>query len=134
MFKHRTGRLAGEIQKEVAEIISRELKDPRLFMASVVDVNVAPDGCSAKIYISPVSGLNHDIDGMVAALERAKGYIRSSLSRRLQVRSVPELYFHVDETIAHAIRMTNLINQQIAADEAAAKDRPPQEEGIYKEK
>lgn len=133
MAKYRSGRLAGEIQKEVAEILSRELKDPRLNMATVVDVSVAPDGCSAKIYISPMTGAGHDAAQMKQALESAKGFIRRELSRRLQVRNVPELYFHVDESIARAIRMTGLIERQIAADEAAAKNRPPQEEGIYKE-
>ena len=133
MSKRRAARLAGEIQREVARIISRELKDPRLAMASVVDVSVAPDGCSAKIYISPMSGADHDVDELRQALASAQGFIRSALSRRLQVRSVPELYFHVDESIAHAIRMTSLIDKQIAADEAAAQGRPPLEEGIYKD-
>lgn len=133
MAKHRTKRLAEEIKREVAGIISREIKDPRLSMASVVDVSVAPDGCSAKVYVSLMSGANHDAAGMKTALESAKGFIRHSLSRSLHVRNVPELYFHVDESIANAIHMTNLIDKQIAADEAAAKGRPPLEEGIYKD-
>lgn len=133
MAKHRAGRLAGEIQKEVAEILARELKDPRLNMATVVDVSVAPDGGSAKIYISPMPGTEYDASEVRQALDNAKGFIRRELSRRLKVRNVPELYFQVDESIARAIRMTGLIEKQIAADEEAAKNRPPQEEGIYKE-
>jgi ribosome-binding factor A len=132
LSKHRTGRLAGEIQKVTAEIIARELKDPRLAFISVTAVSVAPDGCSAHIYLSPLTG-SAQPEEIEQAIVSAKGFIRYSLSQRLQVRNVPELYFHLDESIARAIRMTSLINKQIAADEEAARNRPPLEEGVYKE-
>ena len=132
MSKHRAGRLAGEIQKVTAEIITRELKDPRLALISVTAVEVAQDGCSAHIYLSPLTGAAQP-EKMVAAIASAKGFIRRALSQRLQVRNVPELYFHLDESIARAIRMTSLINKQIAADEAAARNRPPLKEDAYKD-
>lgn len=130
MAKHRAGRLAGEIQKEVAEILGRELKDPRLTLATVVNVTVAPDGGAAKIYVSPMSG---DKEEIKKALESAKGFIRRSLGQRLKVRAVPELFFHVDESIAHGVRMAGLIERQIAADAQAAEGRPPLDESVYKE-
>ena len=132
MAKHRASRLAGEIQKVIAEIISRELKDPRLAFVSVAAVSVAPDGCSAHIYISPLSEAAPAAKDIEQALASAKGFIRHALSRHLQVRNVPELYFHLDESIARAIHMTSLIEKQIAADEEMARNRPPIEEGIYK--
>jgi len=133
MAKHRASRLAGEIQKVIAEIITRELKDPRLAFVSVTAVSVAPDGCSAHVYLSPLSGAAPPLQEMEQALASAKGFIRRALGQRLKVRNVPELYFHLDESIARAIRMTSLIDQQIAADEAAARNRPPLDEGIYRE-
>ena len=133
MAKHRANRLAGEIQKVVAEIIARELKDPRLAFVSVNAVNVASDGCSAHIYLSPLPGAALPPAEMEQAISSAKGFIRRALGQRLQVRNVPELYFHLDESIAQAIHMTSLIDRQIAADEEAARNRPPVDETIYKE-
>jgi len=130
--KHRASRLAGEIKKEIAEIIVRELKDPRLANVAVSAVEVAQDGCSAHIYFSPLSGAVEPLSEMARALESAKGFIRYALSQRLQVRNVPELFFHIDESIARAIRMSSLIDKQIAADEEGARNRPPIDEDIYK--
>jgi ribosome-binding factor A len=133
MAKYRASRLAGEIQREIAAIIVRELKDPRLAFVSVAAVNVAQDGCSAHIYLSPLSGDAPPLAEMEQAVASAKGFIRRALGQRLKTRNVPELYFHLDESIARAIHLTNLINKQIAADEEAALNRPPLEEGIYKD-
>ena len=133
MAKHRVGRLAGEIQKEVAQIISRDLKDPRLDMVSVVAVEVAPDGCSARLFISPMAGSDFNKKEVQDALQSAKGYIRRQLGQRLKVRAMPELYFEVDESIARGISMTQIINEQIAEDVAAAVDRPPMDESIYED-
>ena len=133
MTKHRASRLAGEIQKLTAEIISRELKDPRLAFVSVNAVKVAPDGCFAHIYLSPISGAAPPPEELQQAMASAKGFIRRALGQRLQARTVPELCFHLDESIAKAIHMTKLIDMQIAEDEEAARHRLPLEEGIYKD-
>jgi len=132
MAKHRVARLAGEVQKEIASILNRDIKDPRLGMVSVVAVDIAPDGCSAKVYISPLA-IGADKNGVEAALESAKGYIRRELGKRLKTRAVPELFFHVDESIAYGVRMSQIVAQQVAADEKAAEGRPPMDESIYKE-
>ncbi|MCL1816049.1 MAG: 30S ribosome-binding factor RbfA [Clostridiales bacterium] len=131
MAKYRASRLAGEIQKIIAEIISRELKDPRLAYVSVSAVKVAQDGCSAHVYLSPLSEGIYSLTDMEQAISNAKGFMRRALGQRLQLRNVPELYFHVDDSIAQAIQLTSLISKQIAADEEAARNRPPLEEGVY---
>ena len=132
MKNHRVERLGGELKRELAAILDREIKDPRLGMVSVVAVNIAPDGCSAHIYVSPMA---NDADGksVCAALTSAKGYIRHELGKRLKTRAVPELFFHVDESIAYGIRMMQVINRQIAEDEKAAEGRPPEDAEKYKE-
>ena len=132
MAKHRVERLAGEVQKEVADILNREIKDPRLGMVSVVAVDIAPDGCSAKIYVSPLMA-DADKQGVEAALNSAKGYIRRELGKRLKTRAVPELFFRVDESIAYGVRMSRVVEEQVAADEKAAEGRPPIPDGVYKE-
>ena len=132
MSSHRVERLAGEIKKEVASILDRDIKDPRLEMVSVVAVDIAPDGCSARIFISPLM-TSFDKRQIGLALESAKGYIRRELGKRLKTRVIPELYFQVDESIAYGVRMIKKLEEQIAADNKAAEGRPPFEEGIYKE-
>lgn len=132
MANHRVERLAGELQKEIAMILDREIKDPRLGIVSVVAVDIAPDGCSARIYISPLAN-DADKKGVTAALESAKGYIRKELGKRLKTRIVPELYFQVDESIAYGVRMIKMVDAQVAADAKAAEGRPPLDEGTYKE-
>lgn len=132
MTSHRVERLAGEIKKEIAAILDREIKDPRIGMVSVVSVNIAPDGCSARVFISPMMS-NIDKKQMAAALDSAKGYIRRELGRRLKTRVVPELYFQVDESIAYGVEMIKKVEEQIAADQQAAANRPPFDEAVYKE-
>jgi len=131
MGKHRIQRMAGEIKRELAEILEREIKDPRLGLVSVVSVQLSPDGSSAKIYVSPLG--NNDKAGVAAALSSSAGYMRRELSKRLRVRSVPELIFQLDESIAYGVRMTHIIEAQIAEDELAAAQRPPEEAGKYKD-
>ena len=131
MTNHRVQRLAGELQKEIAAILDREIKDPRLAMVSVVSVQIAPDGCSAHIHVSsmrPEGAAQGDIQ---AALESAKGYIRRELGKRLKTRIIPELFFNVDESISNGVRMMKVIQEQIAADEAAAAGRPPEDPDKY---
>lgn len=132
MTSHRVQRLGGELKRELAQILDREVKDPRLGMVSVVSVEMAPDGCAAHVYISPMTN-DADLKGIAAALESAKGYIRSEVGKILKTRVVPELFFHVDTSIAYGVRMMQIIDEQIAADEKAAAGRPPEDPDKYKE-
>ena len=133
MVSHRVGRLSEEIQKQVAEIIAREIKDPRLAFLSVVAVDISTDGSYAKIYVSPMVGTDHSKTEIIAALHSASGYIRRGLSNRLRTRAIPELSFQVDESIAYGVRMHQIIDQQIHWDEQAAAGRPELDKDIYKE-
>lgn len=120
MAHNKAGRLAGEIQKEVAEILAYEVKDPRIGFVSVINVEAAPDGGSARIYISSLDSDNDE--DLLAALRSAKGFIRKKLGQRLQARLVPDLIFVLDHSTSYAIKMAGLIDKQIRADESAHKD------------
>ena len=132
MVNHRVERLRGELKKEVASILDRDIKDPRLGFVSVTSVDIAPDGCSAHIYVSQMVGQT-DKKAAEAALQSAKGYIRCELGKRLKTRAVPELFFHVDDSIAYAVRMMNIIDKQISADEEIAAAREPEDPNKYKD-
>ena len=118
MAKHRAGRLSMEIQKEIAAIITKEVADPRLALVSVLRVDAAKDLSSARIYFSNM-GQVPDED-VLAALNKAKGYIRLQLGKTLQVRVVPELIFSLDQSIAYGVKMSGIISRQIEQDEANA--------------
>ena len=132
MPNHRVERLGGEVRREVADILDHDIKDPRLGFVSVVSVDIAPDGCSAHVYVSPLAGTAAEKD-VAAALASASGYIRRELGHRLKTRVVPELLFHVDNSIAYGVRMSGVIDRQIAADDAAARDRAPEDPDKYLE-
>ncbi|MCL2677504.1 MAG: 30S ribosome-binding factor RbfA [Clostridiales bacterium] len=128
MGKHRAGRLSVEIQRVIADIITKEISDPRLALVSVLRVDAARDFSSARVYFSNM-GQVPDED-VLAALEKAKGYIRLQLGRMMQARVVPELIFSLDNSIAYGVKMAGLISKQIEQDEAnAPKDGSENESG-----
>ena len=123
-------RINSEVQKELAEIIRSEIKDPRVSpMTSVVACEVAPDLKTCKAWIS-VYGDESAIEDTVKGLQSAEGYIRRELAHRINLRNTPEIRFIVDESIAYGVRMSKLIDDEIAK----IPERPENEdEGKYKD-
>ncbi len=107
----RNNRLTGEMKKIISEIIKRDVKDPRISeMLSITDINITEDLKSAKVYVS-VYG---ESEPTIEALNRAKGFIRKELSRKMKIRTVPELFFEKDFSIEKGIYISSLINQVIS--------------------
>jgi ribosome-binding factor A len=96
------------IREEISHLIQRELKDPRLGFVTVTEVDVAKDLRTAKVYVS-VLGSDSQWQSSLAALESARGYIRSWLLPRLRLRSVPHLTFHPDRSMAHAAHIQTVL-------------------------
>lgn len=110
MSKKRNSRLSGEMKKVIADIIRKDVKDPRISdLTSVTDVNVTDDLKFAKVYIS-VYG---DIEQTLEALKSAKGFIRREVGRNIKMRITPELIFVKDDSIEKGIYMSSLINKVI---------------------
>ncbi|WP_206484233.1 30S ribosome-binding factor RbfA [Thalassotalea sp. G2M2-11] len=120
----RTDRVAQEIQKEVAMIIQREVKDPRLGMVTVSAVEVTRDLAYAKIFVTFFTLEGQNVDKSVDILNEAASFIRTLLAKRIKARIMPELRFVYDKSMVEGVRMTNLVNQAIADDERkhSAKD------------
>ncbi len=97
-------RLAEEIRRELADILVNRVRDPRLGLATVTRVEVAPDGSHARVLVSFLGDENADASGL-RALESAAGFIRGELARRLEVRRVPLLTFQADPGIRHSMRI-----------------------------
>lgn len=107
-------RINSEFQKELAEIIRGDIKDPRVSpMTSVVACEVAPDLKTCKAWIS-VYGDEGAIEDTIAGLKSAEGYIRRELAHRINLRNTPEIRFIVDESIAYGVRMSKIIDDEIA--------------------
>ena len=115
-------RINGEVQKELAEILRGEIKDPRISpLTSVISVEVAPDLKTCKAWIS-VYGDDRAAEDTLAGLKSAEGYIRRELARRINLRNTPEIRFIVDQSIAYGVKMSKLIDE-VAKSDAHKEDR-----------
>ncbi|MGI6412247.1 MAG: 30S ribosome-binding factor RbfA [Syntrophomonadaceae bacterium] len=117
MSKRRQERVSVEIKRAVSEIIRKEIKDPRIDFStvSITRVEVASDLSHAKINVS-ILGDSIKQKETIKVLEKAKGYIRTQLSKEIQLRHAPEIEFRLDKSIEHGIRIATLL-EEIKAEE-----------------
>ena len=114
-------RLNSEVQKELSSII-RDVKDPRVSpWASVIEVYVAPDLKTCKVWIS-VLGSEEDRDNTIRGLESAAGFIRHELAHRMNLGNTPELTFISDTSTEYGVDMIHKIDEIVAEDEARHVD------------
>ena len=122
----RTDRVAQQIQKEIAVILQREIKAPRLGFVTVSAVEVSRDLSYAKIFVTVLNTSDEDkTKQSVQILNDATGYIRSILGKRIRARIMPELRFVVDTSLLEGMRISNLVDSVIREDNAK---RGPEEE------
>ncbi len=112
----RTLRIAGQIQRELADLIRNELKDRRVGMITLTDVEVSQDYAHAKIFYTTL-GSEEDNFLTGKGLEHAARFLRSQLSHRLRLRVVPQLHFIYDESVEQGIRLSQLIDKAVKQDE-----------------
>ncbi|QHI96813.1 30S ribosome-binding factor RbfA [Xylophilus rhododendri] len=105
-------RVADQIQRDLAELIARELKDPRVGMVTIQAVEVTPDYAHAKVFFSVLTG---DKDDALEGLNQAAGFLRAGLFKRLHIHTVPTLHFQFDRTPERASDMNALIAQAVAS-------------------
>ena len=116
----RSERVADQIQREVAEIISQELDDPRIGRVTVSGSSLSKDLSNATLYITlPADG---DVQRALEGLNRASGFVRRCLAKRVRMRYVPRLRFAHDVTLDRATRIGELIDAATAADEDVGED------------
>jgi ribosome-binding factor A len=105
-------RVADQIQRDLAELIARELKDPRVGMVTINAVEVTPDYAHAKVFFSLLTG---DPVETEEALNHAAGHLRNGLFKRLHIHTVPTLHFIFDRTTERAADMNALIAKAVAS-------------------
>ncbi|GKS69505.1 ribosome-binding factor A [Nitrosomonas sp. PY1] len=111
----RTLRVADQIQRELADLLRHETKDPRVKNITITAVEVTRDYSQAKIFYS-ILGDSEEIFLTQNGLENAKGFLRSQLSHRMQLRITPQLNFVYDESVERGTRLSKLIDDAVAQD------------------
>jgi ribosome-binding factor A len=117
MSEARSRRIESEIQRVLAGLIAREVKDPRVGNVTITAVSVAPDMGTARVYFTPFAG-RVPPEQVRNALTHAASFLRGELGRRLSLRHAPRLTFVFDDSVAGAARLTSLIDRAVAADRA----------------
>ena len=118
-IQNRQERASQQIQREMAELIRTELKDPRVGFVTITDLEVTRDYSHAKVFYTLMAGEDPETQ---KALERASGFLRSQLGKRINMYSVPQLHFVYDHSVEHGMALSALI------DKAAATISPDSEE------
>ncbi|HDL7338217.1 TPA: 30S ribosome-binding factor RbfA [Yersinia enterocolitica] len=117
----RSQRVSQEMQKEIALILQREIKDPRVGMATVSGIELSRDLAYAKVFVTFLNVLTDNADpdtvtNGIKALQDASGYIRTLLGKAMRLRIVPELTFAYDNSLIEGMRMSNLVTNVIKND------------------
>jgi ribosome-binding factor A len=113
MTAPRRARIADQILRELAEIIRLDLRDPRVGMVTLTGIEVSGDQSHAKVFFTILGPESAALDAR-EGLQRAAGFLRTSIARRLSTRSVPELHFHHDESVERGMRLSKLIDEAVA--------------------
>lgn len=112
-------RVADQIQRDLAEIIAFELKDPRVGMITLTEVQVTPDYAHAKVYFTMLNDDPEAVQNTITGLSKATRFLRGQLGRRLTIHTIPELHFFHDTSTARGMELSKLIDE---ANASRAKD------------
>ncbi len=110
MNKTRISRVGEEIKKELSVLLQREMKDPRIGFVTVTAVEVTTDLQLAKVFIS-VFGSEEQRQASLAGLQKAKGFLRSEIGKRVKLRHVPDFVFKLDESIDYGNKIETILRE-----------------------
>jgi ribosome-binding factor A len=118
----RSRRIAEQVQRELSDIIRLELKDPRVGMITIIDVEVTQDQSHAKVFFT-VLGDEARIADATEGLRHAAGFLRSELAHRMKLRVVPQLQFKHDASVERGMHLSQLIDAAVAQDAARKRKK-----------
>lgn len=128
MRKNRAAVVGDEMQKVISDIITNKVKDPRIpFLTSITSVKMTSDLSHATINVS-VFGDDKVKSDCMKAIEKAKGFIRFEMCKKINLRVAPELHFKLDTTLEEAARMDAIIDKTLAEDKKRRIDLGIEEE------
>ncbi|UCE31265.1 MAG: 30S ribosome-binding factor RbfA [Burkholderiales bacterium] len=112
-------RIADQIQRELAELIAREVKDPRVGMVTLTGVDLTPDYAHATVWFTVMPSDPESVEQTLDGLRHAAGFLRSQIGRRVRIHTTPELRFAHDTTVERGMEIDRLIE---AANARRAQD------------
>ena len=124
----RTRRVGQELQKEIAVILQRDIKDERLGMVTVSGVEVSRDLNYAKVFVTFLDNDAERVEQGMEALKDASGYIRSLVAKAMRLRVTPELRFSYDQSLVEGMRISTLVSSTVAEDKRRSAGRDDEEE------
>lgn len=118
----RTQRIAEQIQRELAQLVQREVKDPRMGMVTVNAVKVSKDLSYADVYVTVMGSDENEqsIATSLSILNKAAGFLRGRVSQAIKLRVMPQLRFHYDASVARGNYLSALINEAVETDRQRA--------------
>ncbi len=111
MSRGRPQKVADLIQRELSDLLRREVRDPHVGMVTLTSVDVSPDLSHAKVFFTLLDAERKDDTGR--ALRRAAGFLRSQLAHRMKMYTTPELRFVYDESVERGDRLSRLIDSVV---------------------
>ncbi len=108
--KYHRGRLGEALREEIAALVEGELGDPRIGLVAVNEVQMAPDGKSARVLVD-ITGTDEEAEQSLGRLNAARGYVRHELTSRLGKRQTPEIFFVLDRSLQHGGRIEQLLQR-----------------------
>ena len=120
----RKDRVSEQVRRELAELIRTELKDPRIGMISITEVEVTADYAHAKVFFSSMNGSEH-LAEVMAGLEKASGFLRRELGKRIRIHTTPQLHFVFDASLERGADLSKLIQEAV---EISEKSEPASED------
>ncbi len=123
---HRSERVSGLLHRVVSDIVRNEVRDPRLNLVTLTDLQLSRDLSVAKIYFTSMDDAA-ELESIKTVLNGAAGFIRSRVGREVKLRIMPELRFLVDEAELHGRRISGLINDVMGDENATENSSQPNE-------
>jgi len=102
-------RVSELVHIHLSTLLERKIKDPRLELVTITDVEVSPDASRADVYFTP--GSDQSRDEVREGLESAAGYLRRELGKHLRLRHTPELIFHYDRSVERGERISGILDE-----------------------
>lgn len=107
---NRAQRVSDQIQRDLAELIAREVRDPRVGMVTISGIELTPDYAHAKVFFTVIGS---DPEATAAGLNAAAGHLHNLLFKRLSIHTVPRLTFVRDRSLEHGFAMDGLIREAL---------------------
>lgn len=123
----RARRVEEQLKRLLAELIRREVKDPRVGLITITSAEVSRDLTHAKVFFTPFAGVGN-AEAALEALRHASGYLRHQVRNLMRLRVAPELDFHIDDSVERGARLSTLIHDAVESDRQRHVDGEPEEE------